>query len=217
MPPLKKIKRQVNYPRKIRTYMVMTLAIFIAAIVYGFFQYQELSKVNNAIEEGRAKSVQLGQAVDQYSEAYTEQKNAFDEDFASVLNSVEGVFPSEENYTEINRLLDEFQEQNNTSLNPIFISNVSYGKGKIEDDYAILPFTLSLDASRDNFEKFLSFIYSSGNLDDRTRLMSIQAISIDFPSETSAFQAAAPAQDNNISVSLALYAYYQVPPEINKK
>jgi hypothetical protein len=198
-------------------YMLITLVIFVGALVYGFIQFQELSQVMNAIEEGKAQSVQLNSAVDKYSEAYAEQKKAFDEDFVTVLDSIEGVFPSEENYTAINYLLDEFQTENNTSLNPVFISNVSYGKGKIEEDYAVLPFTLSLTASRDNFEKFLRFIFNSGSLDERTRLMSIQAISIDFPKEASAFQTATPTQSDQISVSIALYAYFQIPPEVNIK
>lgn len=195
--------------------MLLTMVILVGAGVYGFLQYQELSKVVNAIEAGKAQSIQLSGAADQYSKAYSEQKKAFDEDFVSVLDSIEGVFPSEENYTSINYLLDEFQKENNTSLNPIFISNVSYGRGKIEEDYAVLPFTLSLTASRDNFEKFLRFIFNSGSLDERTRLMSIQAISINFPKEESAFQTATVARSNEISVSIALNAYYQLPQVIN--
>lgn len=217
MPPIKKIKRKVNYPRKIRTYMLVTFVIFVAAVVYGVIQFQDYSQVAKAIEEGKAESIQLNSAVDKYSEAYAEQKKAFDEDFITVLDSIEGVFPSEENYKAINFLLDEFQTENSTSLNPIFISNVSYGRAKIEEDYAILPFTLSFESSRDNFEKFLRFIFNSGSLSDQSRLMSIQAISIDFPQETSAFAGETSFQSESISVSIALFAYFQIPPEINNK
>ena len=204
--------RRKNYPRTIRNYMVFTMIVLLAAGVYGFFQLQKLTAAQVALAQGVSTSEQLANSVDSFSESYVDSKKTFDEGFASILNSVEGVLPLEEDYTDLTRLLDDFVQKNNTSLNPITMDNVSYGAAqKIEDNYSVLPVTLSINASRDNFENFLRFIFSSGALQERTRLMDIQAISINFSAQRQGL-ATTIGEEAMLNVSIQLNAYFQAGP-----
>jgi len=204
--------RRKNYPRSIRTYMAFTMIVLIAAGVYGFLQLQKLTAAQTALAKGVSTSEQLAVSVDNFSESYVDSKKTFDEDFASILNSVEGVLPLEEDYTDLTRLLDDFVQKNNTTLNPISLNNISYGAAQmIEDNYSVLPVTLTISASRDNFENFLRFIFGSGALQERTRLMDIQAISINFAAQRQGL-AATIGEEALLNISIQLNAYFQASP-----
>ena len=48
------------------------------------------------------------------------------------------------------------------------------------EDYRILPVSMNIESSRDNFFKFLEYIGNSGAIQNQTRLMDIQSIGINF-------------------------------------
>jgi hypothetical protein len=204
-----------NYPRSIRSYTGMMLLVLIAAGVYGYLQFQKLSDNWNAIATEQALAVQLQTAGNQFSADYTELKATFDKNFAAILNSIQGVYPTEEDYTELTRTLDKFFQATNSSLNPIFASNLQFSQARIDDahDYAILPLTMTISATRENFEKFMKYIENSGALEEKTRLMEITSISINFASQPASAFTVSPtaAEIPLLNVSVSMNAYFQKP------
>jgi len=96
---------------------------------------------------------------------------------------------------------DEFSTENNFSNSPFFISSISYqdSEASIDGAYMILPFTIKVESSKDNFYEFLDYIGSSGNLDSGIRLMDITNVSSTFVED----------ENDNISFSLSVNAYFQ--------
>jgi hypothetical protein len=201
--------RRKNYPRSIRSFTMLTILVLLLAGGYGYFQYQSLTAAQTALAQSQDTATTLQSSVSTFNQNYTDLKTAFDQSFSSVLNSVQGVYPAEESYTGLTRDLDKFFESNN-----LFASDLKFSKPKIDAarDYAVLPFTMTITATKDNFDTFLQFVENSGSLEDRTRLLDISSISINFTSEQPSALAggtASPSQLLNVSVSLN--AYFRKP------
>lgn len=212
-----------NYPRAIRNYTVFIFFILLASAAYGYFQFTKLSTAQAALGEGQAFADTLRASSAKFESTYTDLKRLFDEDFKTIADSVQAVYPSEESYTKLTRLLDDFMQQNNKSFDPIFMSDLRFSQPRVSvnKDYSILPFTLTLSTTRSNFEKFLRFVESSGALGNGSslvgvRLMDLRSISINFSTEQSAFAAGATATAPVplLNVSVALNAYFQAPSEM---
>lgn len=215
-----------NYPRQIRNYSVFIFFILMVAGVYGYMQYTKLAAAQEALNKGQTLTDTLRSSSVNFEGTYTDLKKLFDEDFKTISDSIQAVYPSEESYTKLTRLLDDFMQQNNKSFDPIFMSDLKFSQSRVEEnsDYSILPFTLTLSTSRSNFEKFLRFVENSGALGDGSRqagirLMDIQSISLNFSTEPSAFASPTPETTTTVpvptvpllNVSVALNAYFQAP------
>lgn len=205
--------RRKNYPRSIRSFTMLSIFVLILGGVYGYLQYNNLTAAQTALAKSQETASALQTSVSKFTQDYADLKTAFDQNFSSVLNSLQGVYPSEESYTELTRKLDEFFRPNDTISNPIFASDLKFSKSKIDasKDYAVLPFSMTITTTKDNFQKFLRFVENSGSLEARTRLLDISSISINFTSsQPSGTGAAAPAEQL-LNVSVAMNAYFQKP------
>ncbi len=217
--PQPKTAPRKNYGRTTRAFFAAGFIFLIGAGVYGYMQYTKLSEVQTAIAAETAMLTKMQTAENQIRAAYTSIKTAYDADFTSIRETIAMVLPPEEEYTKLTRVLDDFViESNNTTLNPIFMGNISFGSSRIDDEngYSVLPFTLDLETTRENFEKFLEFIENSGSLENGIRLMEVESINISFPTTTaSPFATSADLQTKipTISVNLSLNAYFQLPTE----
>ncbi len=195
-----------NYQRQIRTYVVVTVIIGVAALIYGFFQFQDLSTARAALEDGQTRLSEMSSFEAQIADQYATLKTAFDQDFENVRNAVDGVLPSEENYTALTKTLDDFIITLNQQSPSIFMSNLKFSQPRMDADeeYAILPFSMTLSTTRANLERFLQYTENSGSLDDASRLLDVRSITINFPGETGLGQ-----QQELLTVSLSLNAYFQ--------
>lgn len=203
-----------NYQRQIRTYTVLSVVVLLAAGVWGFFQFQELSAAQSALRDGEERLAQMQSFEAQLSEQYATLQDEFFDEFQSIRESVQGVFPSEENYTNLTEELDTFVLALNRQSPSIFMSNLKYSQPRIDEDkgYGILPFTLTLETTRSNLEQFLAFAENSGSLDEATRLLDVRSITINFPGQTSV-ALRGQQQSNLLSVSLTVNAYFQLPAD----
>ncbi len=211
-------KPRKNYAKGIRTYFILSGVVLIAAGIYGYFQFTELMDVQRAIANSRTTLAELQAAESQNAEIYASQKSNYDDQFSTIKEAINEVFPAEEDYTDLTRSLDEFMaKNNNTTLNPIFMSDLKFSKPRIdqENGYAVLPFSLSLSTTRENLEKFLAFIESSGSLESRIRLMEVKSISLNFPNqEITPFGGTGDITEiPTMNVSVNLNAYFQAPPD----
>lgn len=200
-----------NYNRSIQHYTLFILVLLVLGGVYGFFQYQKLMATNQAIDETRTRLTELQNNVTKASEEYTTTKKTYETSFQQTKDALDGIYPSSEKITELTRTFDSFEAENNSSINPLFISDLKFGKPRIDKkvSYTTLPFSVSLITTRDNLNKFLQFIENSGSLEDGTRLMDVRSISIDFSprQQTSEFT----LQESNaplLNVSIELQAYF---------
>lgn len=201
-----------NYPRKIQSYVFLTVLLLAAALVYGYFQFQKLTESRNALALQQSQLTQLQTAEKQISQDYVTIKDIYNETYKDVRESVNAVLPTEESYTELTKQLDAFMYEHNTERNPIFMSDLKFSKERIEadKDYAILPFSLSLSTTRQNFEEFLKYAANSGSLEEGTRLIEITSISISFPNQPQGPTALVKSADAQlINVSVSLQAYFQ--------
>lgn len=201
-----------NYQRQIRTYTVLTVVLLIAASVYGFFQFQTLSAAQVALADGESRLAQMRSFETQIAEQYTTLKASFDEDFDEVQAAIEGVFPSVEDYTSLTEDLDQLVLTLNRQSPSIFMSNLKFSQPRFDDKegYATLPFSLTLQTTRTNLERFLEYAETSGSLDDASRLLDVRSININFPGQGGTAASAAQGSDL-LSVSLNVNAYFQLP------
>lgn len=209
-----------NYSRRISSYALVTLVLLAGAAYYSYLQYFELSSAQSAISSEQEEANVLQTSVDQFSKGYDEIKKAFATDFATTLDAVQAVYPTAENYTELTRTLDAFFQNTTTADDPLFASDLKFSQPIIGSttDYATLPFTMTVSATKNSFTKFLQFVESSGSLDTKTRLLDIVSITINFPAEQeagaapeTAQAAGVPAGPSTYTISLSMNAYFQKP------
>ncbi len=195
-----------------KNYLAMTLVAILTFGAYGYFQYTKWSGTQQAIAQAQSTIEKLRNDSAQYESQYRDLKKSYDEDFKSINDSMTAIYPSEENYTSMTRLLEGFVQQQNKSFDPMDLSDVKYGRPRLDPktEYAILPVTLTLFTTRSNLEKFLTFVKNSGSLDNGVRLMDVRALSISFPSQSQTVASSTdPGSSEVLNVSVSLNAYYQ--------
>ena len=185
--------------------MMLVIITILLAGYYGFTQYTKLHGAQEALALEQNQITDLQKLETQSAKDYAAHKKEFDQKYASVLDSLQAVYPPQENYTDLARLFDNFFQQNNSATNPIFANDIKFGQARNDAnaDYGVLPVTMTVTGTQDNFMKFLKFIETSGVLADKTRLMDVRSISINFTSTDSG--------QKMINVSVALNAYFQKP------
>ncbi len=204
-----------SYQRKIRNYTFIALIIFVGAGAYGYFQYREFAAAKQALSQEQQQSTTLSGTVAQFKDDYLAMKGTYDKDFESMRNSIDGVYPSDEMYTTLTRAIEDFCKKNDSSSNPLFPSDLKFGQVRYDQtkEYGVLPLTLTLTTTKENFSKFLRFVENSGSLDEGTRLLDVGSISISFSGK----QNIGPDAPDLLNVSLALNAYFQKPAVVNEK
>jgi len=206
-----------NYSQSIRTYVMLIIVTAGLGGYYAYTQFAKFSAAQDALTKEQAQVTTLQGVESQTSTDFTNLKKDFDQKYSGVLESLQSVYPLEEKYTELTRLFDQFFQANNSSFNPVFLSDIRFGQARYDAnaDYAILPVTMTISGTQDNFNKFLKFVENSGVLEDKTRLMDVRSISINFTSsgaaQTTATGTAAAQTVPTINVSVALNAYFQKP------
>jgi len=203
-----------NYAGTAHIFQAMTAVVLIAAGIYGYMQYQKLNEAQTALLDEQAKSVNMQVTVNDTSTAYDAMKKKADVDTTEIINQIQAVYPADQNYTSLTTMLDSFFEDNNKADNRLFNSSLTIGLPIIDanKDYVILPFTMSLDASRENFEKFLRYVDSSGDLESGVRLMNIKNISLSLPAENiPGTENAGTEVSKDLAVSVSMDTYFQKP------
>lgn len=178
------------------------LILLVVLVVFGYFKGTAFWDLYTYNEDLEASIIEVESNIDGLNPLLTEGHLVFNETDNSKNEEIAGVFPSEEDLTSLNRAFDQFELDNNYSNNPVFISSISYKESYEADDgnYMVLPLSMKVDSSEENFYKFLEYIETSGNLDNQVRLMEVTDVSI---------SVADSGDDDMISFSLELNAYFQ--------
>lgn len=188
----------------IKAYALLCLIIIVCI---GFFSYQkwmEYSISTQAVSKNKELIVALRNKASDEKSVYESEKNGFNNLNKEIEEKLKYILPSEDNYTELTRQIDAFEEELSRKNNPFEVSNIDYQSIIETENYSILPFRMNIKSSDENFTKFLHLIENSGSLDDQIRLMDIQSIRLNF-SETDEES----TEVETIDFTVQINAYFQ--------
>lgn len=195
-------KRESMY---LKAYILLILIILAGAGFYSFKKWQDYDFLKNGFATNQAAAEALSTLAVEEQNAYDEKKPEFTAFSDTVSKSLVAIFPSEEQYTELTKKMDEIEGELSTASNPIEISNITYQKPIKLEGYSVLPFRITVRSSNPNFTKFLKMIEGSGSVDSALRLMDIPSIKLSFEDmETDTGEA-----NKVIEFTLQVNAYFQ--------
>ena len=205
MPEKESYKDVVRRQKRSITFYAILCVVFGGLIVaYTYFKWTDYSlyKEAVAVNETRVETFKT-QKISKTSE-YQKDKNAFDELYAEIDASLKEVFPPSDNYTQLTRAFDQFENETDSKNSPFLISNIEFQDIQTSEDeaYKYLPLRMTISSSEANFTKFLQYVEKSGSLIDGVRLMDIESIHMSFGEDES-------STTNTINFSVKINAYYQ--------
>lgn len=179
--------------------VVLSLAVLSFTGWYGFTHFQTLTEVKANTLEADTVLFDLENEKVKVESEYEKNRATYMTQLSENLASIESVLPPGEDVTTLTRALDEFSflNHNMEAGEPFFISQLSYGDLLDKDDYRVLPITMAVETSEDNFHKFLEYVENSGSLDTGNQLLSIDSIALQ------------EADGEALRVQISLYAYLQ--------
>lgn len=180
-----KIYRQIEERRQkihIRTYATLCTILFLIMGFYTYNKFQEYSYIKSGLQASTNIAGQLRTEVAQVKTHYDNNKKDFDQLDKIMDQNLATVFPSNDNYTELTRALDSYEEDLAQNNSPFEVSNIEYQNPTTseEEAFSVLPFRMTIRSSSDNFTKFLHLVENSGAFDGDARLMDMSSIKLNF-------------------------------------
>lgn len=197
-----------SFFRASNIYLFLALVLLAGSTVYGIMQFNVLNLSEAAITDNQQRTEEIAQSVKKMQEDFQSFANEQSKKRAEFLKKINSILPVDENYTELAKKLDNYFADSDKPGNPIFQGNLNFGKGapvKGTIGVSILPFTMSLEGSRNNLFKFLELVKDSGSLENGMRLLEVKSIDLSFPEGGE--EANNPKQEIKFNVSMN--AYYQ--------
>ncbi len=157
----------------------------ILALILGFYLYTNISTYLEMKEQTTSLNnlhSALEETDNRLDTELENNKEGNQELVIAVAEELDYVFPTDEKHTNLTRNIEAFSNDLHRKKDPFLISNLQYGDPKQHeaDDYMILPFQMTIHSSHDNFIRFLKYVENSGTLTEKTRLLDIQSIVINF-------------------------------------
>ena len=183
-------KKTFSTIEEILSYSIIGFVSFIIAIF--FVIIPRISDVHT-MQENIANNVLQIYGDDQDNEGFkfiskrmqnelNKQTKVFEEKEKLTLEKYDQALPKDLNIYNIAVFLEDYTVTLSTDEKPIILSNITFGKESLKfidlkdlqqenidkriiipAEYRVIPVTLSLDAHREKFEQFLSFVYHSGD------------------------------------------------------
>lgn len=202
--------QQSSFLKTSNLYFALTLILLAASVGYGVLKYQVMEAEGRAVTDNAVRLAAM--------EASAKTEIAEFKNFASqrakkqteFTKKIASILPPDENYTDLTRQFDDFFAQNDRVGNPIIQSSLRYGKGASVAgvaDISALPVSMNLQATRDNFMKFLDYVNGSGLLENGVRLMDIASIQLNFSEGGEVVK----DLKQNLNFTVEMNAYYQTP------
>lgn len=190
-----KVKRQSLWAK---IFFIATLLVIVVSIIVSF------SLVSN-LQNSQA---QISEVVRNYR-AFAELNNDLDDQLAAAQPNQEAelriteFIPESEEITNLTRLFDSLFAEWNTPANPISNNSLSFGTSTFNQETMIniLPITLTVSSSVNNFDRLLYTIETSGLPGSDLPFMDVQSISINL-------QGPAQTDEDVINYTITLNTYY---------
>lgn len=192
---------------QIQIYGILSVILFL---IIGYFSYTNIMKMLDM----RATSA----SYEDLHSSLTVSENRVEEEYLSVReenkelaqqiqNELQFVFPKNENHTVLTRTLDQLSNDLNRSLEPFMMNNLQYmaPKDAEDDGYMVLPLKMTIHSSYNNFFAFLRYVQNSGSLRDKTRLLDMPSIVINFVSPSGTEGNISGQKEINFNVSANAY------------
>lgn len=157
----------------------------VLALILGFYLYTNITTYLD-MREQTASLNELHNALEETDNRLDTElannKEGNQELVTAVAEELEYVFPEGEKHTTLTRNIEAFSNDLHRKKDPFLISNLQYGDPQAAEDgdYMVLPFQMTIHSSHDNFIRFLEYVENSGTLTEKTRLLDIQSIVINF-------------------------------------
>ena len=192
---------------QVRLYGILSI---ILILIMGYYSYTNVSKMldmRGKISTYNQLHNSLSETDGRLDDELSTTKEENSELVQKIQSELEYVLPPTENHTELTRTLEAFANDVHRTKNPFVINSLQYQSPQAaeEGNYNILPFTLSIHSSYDNFFKFLEYVSNSGTLSDKTRLIDIQQIVINFVSPQGTQGNLSGQDEINFNVSMQAY------------
>ncbi len=205
--------KQINYMlvqkrQKMQT-KAYALLCLVLTIAVGFFSYQkwnEYSFVKQVVERNTELVAALKKEASDEKSEYDTKKDEFMSLNKEIEDKLAIIFPETDDYTNLTRQLDLIEKTLTKPNSPFEVSSIQYQTPIKSDKYSLLPFTMNISSSADNFEKFLHSIENSGSLLDQIRLMDISSIRLSFGTATGGLGG---GESDIITFTVQINAYYQ--------
>lgn len=205
-------------------YALITIGILAIGGYYGYMHYSEYQAATTAFNVGTEKLNELKGAADKAKKDYDLLKKDMDKANSGVNESIEKILPSNENFTDLARELDKYFLNTRLSAAPMFLSDLRFNSPRFDtEEFATLPFSMNINGDENGLKEFLNFVEKSGDLNDRSRLLSIVNITLSYQQPEAAAVTAlegsftpVPTMFNAarlVSASINLNAYFQKPVE----
>ncbi|MCC6643670.1 hypothetical protein IT411_02880 [Candidatus Peregrinibacteria bacterium] len=137
--------------------------------------------------------------------------------------------PSNEDFTNLARELDKYFLNTKATLSPMFLSDLRFNPPRVDEghDYGTLPLSMTFSGTEAGLKDFLSYVENSGDLNNKTRLLSIITFNLNYENSEAAAsnvisdisgttEAVVPAylpENRNVTATMNLNAFYQKPVE----
>lgn len=164
----------------IKAYAVLCLVILASMGAYTYQKWQTYDLAKEAAAKNKELITALRDKVSDEKTEYYAQKDGFNNLNKEIAQRLAYVFPLTDEYTDLTRQLDSFEEELSKKNSPFDVSNIDYQAPTQNDYYSILPFRMNIRSSSENFTKFLHLMENSGSLNDQIRLMDISSIRLNF-------------------------------------
>ncbi|MGL5830864.1 MAG: hypothetical protein ACRCZE_01820 [Candidatus Altimarinota bacterium] len=200
----KKLNQTVGY------YIVAILLTVGIGGYYGYNGFMEYQTSTANLSEGEANLNDLRVKSDLASTNYRNLRNDLELQNSTVNQAIEKILPTSENFTALARELDSYFLRNTTLTNPIFLSDLRFNTPIVteENNYAVLPLSMSVSGTEIAVENFLKYVENSGDLTNKTRLLSIDNLGLSFGE----IAEEGPAMGTrSVNASIQMSAYFQKP------
>ncbi len=124
------------------------------------------------------------------------------------LYEISDFLPAEENITKLTRQFDQIFADLSTTDSPIRNTSLSFGSTEAIDELGVfvLPITLTLESSFENFSQFLNLIETSGLPGSELQFMNVESISLNL-------QGISQDSQNVLNYTVVLNTYFRSPKE----
>lgn len=209
-------------------YALITLAVLVVGGYFGYKNYSEYQGTHGAFEEETSTLASLKANQEKTEKDYIALKKNFDTQNSGVNQSIDLILPASEDFTTLARKLDSYFNGTTPLSTAVFLSDLRFSNPIIDaqHEFGILPFSMSITGSETGFEDFLRYVESSGDLNSKSRLLSINTMNVSYdsdpvpttttmtsPIDGSIITVPATVTDQQITASLNMNSYFQKPAD----
>jgi len=192
---------------QLRLYIVLSVLLLI---VVGYFTFNNVMKYLDVQTETQS-NIEIFNTLEQNEEVIAAELETEQVELQALNQTIQSelelVFPENESHTKLTRTLEQFANDIHRIKNPFIINNLQYLKTEQVDgeNYSVLPFKMTIHSSYNNFFKFLEFVENSGALSDKSRLIEITTITINFISPSGAIDNTSGQDEINFNATMNAY------------